>query len=194
VGGTFDPIHLGHVAMAKAARSCADLDQVLVIPVRLPPHRSPPAASEADRLTMCELAVRGQPGLQVSDLELRRPGPSYTLQTLRDLHTTDPGSELFLVLGWDAARELRSWHRPEEVLRLATAVVVPRPGLPEPTPEDLRAAGLDPGRAVRCRIGTPDIRATEVRRRLQARETTDGLVDPAVLAYIREHHLYEGRD
>src|SRR5439155_12224281 len=106
--------HAGHIAMAEAAADCAELDRVLLVPAGIPPHRSAAAAPPADRLAMCRIAVRGHPRLEVSDIELRRPGPSYTVDTLRGLHERRPDDELFLALGWDAARDLSSWHAPDE--------------------------------------------------------------------------------
>lgn len=192
VGGTFDPIHVAHIAMAEAARGCAALDRVLIIPSGVPPHRAQPEASEEDRLAMCRLAVRGHPALEVSDLELRRPGPSYTLFTVREIHAEDPQADLFLVLGWDAARELRGWFEPDQVLSLATLLVVPRPGLPDPMPEDLRAAGIPESRIRLCQVRTPEIGATDLRRHLHEGTVPDGALDPGVAAYIAEHRLYRG--
>lgn len=193
VGGTFDPIHRGHVAMAEAGARCAQLDRVLLIPAGVPPHRSPATAPAADRLEMSRLVAAGHPLLEVSDLEVRRPGPSYTVDTLRALAAERPDDELYLLLGWDAARELRSWLAPDEVLRLATLVVVTRPGYPEPTPEDLAAAGIDPARAVLCRASTPPVESTDVRRRLERGASLANLVEPAVDAYLRDRGLYAGR-
>jgi nicotinate-nucleotide adenylyltransferase len=190
VGGTFDPIHLGHVALAEWAAACAGLDRVVLVPAGRPPHRGEATAPAADRLEMSRLAAAGHPLLEVSDLELRREGPSYTADTLRELGARHPGAELFLVLGWDAARELRSWHRPDEVLRLARLVVVSRPGFPAPGPADLEAAGIDPSRVVLCGEGTPEVESTDIRRLLEEGRSLDGLVDPAVEAYLRRHGLY----
>ncbi|MGH7912671.1 MAG: nicotinate (nicotinamide) nucleotide adenylyltransferase [Candidatus Dormibacteraceae bacterium] len=192
VGGTFDPVHLGHIAMAEAARRCAGLDRALVIPAGVPPHRPQPEARDEDRLAMCRLAVAGHPGLEVSDQELRRAGPSYTLLTLQEIRQEEPCADLYLVLGWDAARELRSWHEPEQVLRLARVLVVPRPGLPDPTPEDFRAAGIPADRIELCRIRTPVIGATDLRRELRCGAVPPGELDPAVAAYIEAHGLYRG--
>lgn len=190
VGGTFDPIHVAHIAMAEAARRCAGLDRILLVPAGVPPHRPLPEASDQDRLAMVRLAVRSHPELEVSDAELRRPGPSYTLLTLQELHGQDPEAELFLVLGWDAAREFRGWYQPDRVLRLATLLVVPRPGLPDPTPDDLHAAGIPEGRIRLCRARTPDIGSTDLRRHLHRGTVPDGALDPAVASYISRHRLY----
>ena len=190
VGGTFDPVHLGHVAMAEAAARCADLDRVLLVPAAVPPHRGAAAAPAEERLAMCRIAVAGHPRLEVSDLELRRSGPSYTVDTLRLLARKRPADELHLVLGWDAAREIRSWHRPDEVLRLARLVVVSRPGYPSPGSAELAGAGIDPTRAVLCDVRTPDVDATDVRRLAGAGANLAGLLDAEVEAYVRGHGLY----
>lgn len=190
MGGTFDPIHVAHIALAEAARRCAALDRVLIIPAGAPPHRPRPQASDEARLAMCRLAVAGQPGLEVSDLELRQSGPSYTVLTLEAIHQEEPRADLFLVLGWDAAREIRSWHQPDRVLRLARLVVIPRPGLPGPTPSGLRAAGIPEDSVHLCRVRTPDIGATDLRRRLHAGTVPDGALDPKVAAYIADEGLY----
>ncbi|MBO0744641.1 MAG: nicotinate (nicotinamide) nucleotide adenylyltransferase [Candidatus Dormibacteraeota bacterium] len=181
---------MAHIAMAEAARRCAALDRVLIIPAGVPPHRSQPEASDQDRLAMSRLAVRGHPELEVSDMELRRPGPSYTLLTLQEVHDQNPRADLFLVLGWDAARDMRAWHEPERVLDLAKLLVVPRPGLPDPTPDDLRAAGIPEDRVCFCRVRTPNVGATELRRHLHQGTVPGGALDPAVASYIAEHRLY----
>ena len=191
VGGTFDPIHIGHVAMAEAGADCAGLDRVLLIPASVPPHRTGATAPAEDRLEMSRLAAAGHPRLEVSDVELRRPGPSYTVDTLIALAAERPDADLHLLLGWDAAREIGSWRSPEEVMRLARLVIVSRPGYPAPTERDLRAAGIDPARTILCDVPTPDVESTEVRRRLhQPGRSLAGLLDPAVEEYVRHRHLY----
>jgi nicotinate-nucleotide adenylyltransferase len=190
VGGTFDPIHVGHLAMARAARDCAALDLVLLMPSAEPPHRQPATAAAEDRLEMCRLAAAGQTGIEVSDLEVRRSGRSYTVDTLEELVRSRPGDSLHLVLGWDAARELRSWERLERVLDLASLVVVARPGFPDPSALDLRAAGLDPARVIVCADRTPDVEATVIRERLARGGELEGLIDPRVAEYIRSRGLY----
>ena len=190
VGGTFDPIHLGHIAMAEAGADCAGLDRVLLVPASVPPHRAAATAPARDRLEMTRIAAAGHPRLEVSDIELRRPGPSYTVDTLRALADEQPEAELHLLLGWDAAREIRSWREPGEVLRLARLVVVSRPGYAPPTGRDLLAAGIDPARTTLCDVPTPDVESTDVRRLLERGASLGGLVDPGVQAYLRRHHLY----
>lgn len=190
LGGTFDPIHLGHIALAEWAADCAGLERVVLVPAGMPPHRGEATAPAADRLEMCRLAVAGHPRLEVSDLELRRKGPSYTADTLRELASQHPGAELYLILGWDAARELRSWHRPDEVLRLARLVVASRPGYQAPSEVDVQEAGIDPDRVSLCGVGTPEVEASDIRRLLEAGRSLDGLVDPTVEAYLRRKGLY----
>jgi nicotinate-nucleotide adenylyltransferase len=193
MGGTFDPIHLGHIVMAEAGAECAGLDRVLLLPASVPPHRAGATAPAGDRLAMCRLAAAGHPRLEVSDMELQRTGPSYTVDTLRALAAERPGDRLHLLLGWDAAREISSWRSPDEVMRLATLVVVSRPGYPVPSEADLRAAGIDPGRAVLCDARTPGVDSTEVRRLAEQGLDLAGHVDPAVERYLREHRLYARR-
>jgi nicotinate-nucleotide adenylyltransferase len=190
VGGTFDPIHVGHIAMAEAAAECAGLDRVLLVPSNLPPHRPPAAAPAADRLAMCRLAAAGHPRLEVSDIELRRPGASYTVDTLRALSEERPGDELYLVLGWDAVRAIREWRSPDDVLRLARLVIVTRPRYAPPSNADLTAAGLDPARAVVCDDRTPDVESTDVRRLIEEGGRLEGVLDPSVEAYLRQRGLY----
>ena len=190
MGGTFDPIHLGHVAMAEAAADCAGLDRVLLVPAGVPPHRAAATASARDRLAMVRLAVAGHPRLEASDVELRRPGPSYTLDTLLTLTRERPRGELYLLLGWDAAREIRAWHAPDEVLRLARPVIVSRPGYAVPTGRDLAAAGIEPTWAILCDVRTPDVDSTDVRQLVFDGGSLAGLLDPAVEAYLRSHRLY----
>lgn len=191
LGGTFDPIHLGHIALAEWAADCAGLERVVLVPAGTPPHRGQATAPAADRLQMCRLAVAGHPRLEVSDVELRRNGPSYTADTLKVLASEHPGAELYLILGWDAARELRAWHRPDEVLSLATLVVASRPGYQAPSEADLEQAGIDPARVKLCGVGTPEVEASDIRRLLEAGRSLDGLVDPTVEAYLRRKGLYE---
>ena len=190
LGGTFDPVHNGHVAVAEAAVDCADLDEVVFVPAGDPPHRPPAEASAEQRLEMCRLAVADEERFAVSDVEVRREGPSFTVDTLLALRGANPHAELFLILGWDAASQLRSWHRPDEVIALAPIVVVTRPGRHVPAEADLRSAGLDPSRIILCARPTPAVSGSEIRRALTAGRGISAMVPEPVERYIAAHHLY----
>lgn len=193
LGGTFDPIHRGHLAAAAVARTCAGLEEVLLVPAGVPPHKDAPHASAADRLEMCRLAAAGEPGLGVWDVEVRRPGRSFTIDTVRAFREERPGDTPWLLLGWDAALQLRTWHRWRELVELIAILVFPRPGLPEPGTRDLTLAGLGRATVVLCEEETPEVSATELRGRLTEGGDLAGLVPPAVEAYIRAHRLYGSR-
>jgi nicotinate-nucleotide adenylyltransferase len=192
LGGTFDPFHFGHLAAADAAADCANLDRVLFIPAGQPPHRAPAVASPQQRLEMCRLGIEGESQFEVSDVELKRDGPSYTVDTLEEMRRARPDDELFLILGWDAARLFSTWHKPDEVSRLATVVVVARPGSDAPREEDLRGVGLDKANVILCMRTTPDVSASEVRKAMAAGVAITGKVPKAVERYISEHRLYAG--
>jgi nicotinate-nucleotide adenylyltransferase len=196
LGGTFDPIHVGHVAVAHAARRELGLDEVLVIPAAIPPHKIGVAmAPAADRLAMVELAVAGEPGLVASRIELDRPGRSWTVDTLDALldeaRTAGRNVELTLILSADAFAGLPTWQEPTRLLRQARVAVAPRPGHARPAiealPPDLRALA-----AATAFLNGPniDISATDIRRRVAAGLSIDGLVAPEVARYIEAHHLY----
>jgi len=187
LGGTFDPIHLGHLAAAKAAMECAHLDRVLFVPSAQPPHRAAAQAAAEDRLAMSRLAVGGEAHFEVSDIEAKRGGKSFTVDTLEELHRSFPNDHLFLILGWDAARLFRSWHEPDRVSELASIVIVSR-GKAQPMPSEIK--GLAPERLIICHVSTPDISGSELRRSISAGESAAGKVSPAVERYIAAHHLY----
>ena len=129
-GGTFDPIHVGHLAIAQAALESAKLDHIVFVPARRSPLKERgPEASEADRLLMLEVAVKGEPRFAVSRLELEREGPSYTVDTLEALRAQ---GDLFLILGSDALADFQRWHSPDRIRALAKILVARRPGAPEP--------------------------------------------------------------
>lgn len=190
LGGTFDPIHVGHLAAAKAALECARLDRVIFMPTGQPPHRPPAAAPPEHRLEMTRLATAGEGRFMVSDLELRRQGASFTSDTLRELRAQYPQGELFLILGWDAARLFRTWHEPETVRSLATIVVVARPGTGSPRAEDLVEAGLDTGNVLLCLEHTPDVSASGIRQDIMSGRSITGKVPPVVEQHIATRHLY----
>lgn len=190
MGGTFDPVHVGHLGAARVALRCARLDVVLLIPAGSPPHRESAVAGAEDRLRMCRLAVEGEPGLGLWDVEVRRGGRSYTVETLREFRRLRPRDRPHLVLGWDAAREIGSWREPEAVLALAPPVIVARPGAGAPLEADLRAAGIDPAQARVCLEPTPAVNATRIRARAAAGLGLEGMVVPAVAAHIAARRLY----
>jgi nicotinate-nucleotide adenylyltransferase len=190
LGGTFDPIHEGHLAAARVAMDCAHLDRILFIPGAQPPHRGPAVAAADQRLEMSRLATEGEAGFEVSDVEVRRGGKSYTADTVRELKRLYPDDELFLILGWDAARLFRSWHEPDVIRRLATVVVVRRPGTPPPDSKLLQAAGLDPARTILCMGHTPDISGSALREAIALGKPVSDSLRPAVERYVAEQKLY----
>lgn len=189
LGGTFDPIHVGHLAAAQAAMQCERLDKVLFIPTGQPPHRSGVIADATDRLEMCRLAVAGDRRFEVSDLEVRRGGLSYTVDTLRELKRLHPDDTLFLVLGWDAAKLFSNWRKPREIRTLASVIVVTRPGSGPPSVNAMRAAGLGQGDSV-CERETPDISGSELRDKIARGEPVGDCLPPEVERYIAAHGLY----
>src|SRR5450631_4462674 len=128
VGGTFDPIHYGHLRLGDDVKAALELSEVRFIPAGIPPHRTPPVASGADRLAMTELGCAEFPGLFADGREILRPGPSYTVTTLQALHAEDTTRPLALIIGSDAFAGLARWHRWEQLFTLAHLVVVERPG------------------------------------------------------------------
>ena len=180
LGGTFDPIHLGHLAAARAAMGCAHLDRVILIPAAVPPHRPATSAGADDRLEMTRLAIDEEKGLDVSDIEVRREGVSYTVDTLRELRRLHPDDELFLILGWDAAKLFRKWREPDEVRRLASLVIVTRPG-----------SGAPSGTSdIVCERPTADVSASALRRRLAHGQPVTDMLPPAVADYVARKGLY----
>lgn len=190
LGGTFDPIHIGHLAAGRVAIDCAHLDRVLFVPSATPPHRDPADASAEERLEMVRLAIEGEQRFEASDVEVRRGGKSFTSETVRELKRARPRDELFLILGWDAARLFSTWHDPDRIRADASIVVIGRPGMDAPTPDDLEAAGLDPERTVMCLGGTPDISGSELRESLARGESTGDCLPPAVASYVAARNLY----
>ena len=193
LGGTFDPIHLGHLLIAEEARERLGLDQVLFIPTGQPYLRpGSPVASAAHRLAMTRLGVADNPAFDVSAVEVDRPGPTYTLDTLEALtQERGEGLQLFFVLGVDSARTLPRWHEPAQVLALCTPVVVLRPGAGEWDPQELDA--VSPGvsqRAVHLQGPQLGISGTELRRRIACGASVRYWVPRPVEEYIAQHKLY----
>lgn len=189
LGGTFDPVHLGHLILAEHAREELGLARVLWVPAGDPwRKRGHGVTPAADRMAMVRLAIGGQRAFAVSAVEVERPGPSYTAETLAALHTDEPEAELVLLLGQDALEDLPAWREPERILELAT-VAVARRGEGEAAAEQALAG--PPGRLVWLTMPRIDISATELRRRAAAGLSLRYLVPDAVAAYIHQHRLYK---
>ena len=190
LGGTFDPVHVGHVALATAARDAIGAGEAWLVPARIPALRADPVAPAHLRLAMLETAVRATPGVRVLDVELRRPGVSYTIDTLDGLRTSHPTAEPWWVVGADAVRHIGEWHRSADLLGIINLVVVQRAGSPRFDDVDARALGLDAGRTIVLPLTPPDVSASEVRRRVAAGEPIARLVAPAVADIIAASGLY----
>lgn len=196
LGGTFDPVHYGHLAIAEEARVCIPLDIVLFVPARIQPLRqderiSPPE----DRAAMLERAILGNPAFRLSRVEFERPGPSYTVDTLSRLRDQYPrGTEFYFIAGSDAFAELPRWKEPERLLTLCRFVVFPRPG----HEGDVRELFLQfPGlrqRTVFLEGPRLEISGSEIRRRVRQGRPIRYLVPDAVEEYIRSHRLYIDSD
>jgi nicotinate-nucleotide adenylyltransferase len=186
LGGSFDPIHLGHLHLARALRDRLALDRVVLVPAaRQPLKASRVEASAGDRLAMARLAAASEPWLEVSDVEVRRPGPSYTYDTLRALRAgLPPDAELHFLAGADVLADLERWYRLDDVLPLARFAIATRPGHRLEVPPRLA------GRVDVVEIEPRALSATEVRARLAAGGDVSGILPPAVSTYIQEKGLY----
>lgn len=208
LGGTFDPIHLGHTASAIEVADSFDLDEVLLVVSSRPPHKSEAGeASAEDRLAMVRLASARDPRLTPSDLEMRRAAASYTVDTLEALDESRSGAELWFIIGIDAWRDVDTWSRPEKILALANVIVTSRPGdtegHPDPRPpfaasqatcydSDLSGYRHESGNVlVGHAIDGLEVSSSEIRERLAQNLEIETLTGPLVAAYIRQHCLYQ---
>lgn len=207
-GGTFDPVHNGHLKAAGDVGRRFGLDRILFVPSNIPPHKAGGQAPARDRLAMLELALRGRPRFAASPLEIRAGGRSYSIRTLRRLRKIHPRARIFFIVGSDAFLEIRTWRQWRDVLDASQFIVMTRPGV------SLARARRAPGpafagriRAVRrservredwssafgiflLPIEALPISATEIRRRVREGVSIAGLVPPSVGRYIRDHRLY----
>ena len=190
-GGTFDPIHMGHLIVAEDARAALELDKVLFIPAGQPWFKSYRQITEAHhRLAMVRLAVEDNPDFDVSDIEIKRSGPSYTVDTLAELREQYIDAELIVILGVDALREIDRWHQPRKLFELASVAGMARPGA-SVNLSVLHAA--IPGSSSRIRLidsALIDISGTDIRRRVAAGQSVRYRVPAAVERYVREQGLY----
>ena len=191
LGGTFDPIHAGHLSIARTACRESKLDQVLLLPDGMPPHKKELTAARA-RLNMTILAAREDPALQTCDLEVEREGTTYTIDTLRQMRQLYPEDSLFYIIGGDTLFQLPTWHEAEHLHEVCTMIAVPRMG-------DERQALLDQVARLRETLGLeilltreygPEISSTAIRERLSRRETVEEMIPECVLDYISTHGLY----
>ena len=190
LGGTFDPVHNGHLAAARQLLGVANLDQVWLMPNATPPHRTAvPVAPADDRMRMVELAVAGQNGVLASRTEVDRGGISYTIDTIRQLAREYPRQRFVFLIGSDAALQIRSWHDAGALLDEGYFVIFNRPETALAL-ETLRELGFAPARSRIVHLDTPAIAAHQVRDRVARGVPIDDLVPSAVADYIRTHELY----
>ncbi len=195
-GGTFNPIHRAHVAVAEAAFRALALDRLLLVPAAVPPHKGAAELAPAEhRLCMCELAAQGHEGWEVADIDIRRGGPSYSIDTVAAV--TERYSLVeppFFLIGADMLQELDSWYQVDRLVDLCRFAVVARPGSPLDPPAALtQAIGQERAQAICARrVPAPlmDVSSTEIRRRVREGEPIRAWVPEAVEAYIREWGLY----
>jgi len=185
-GGSFDPIHLGHVLAAGDIKRLLRLDRVLFVPACRPPHKRGPLTRYRHRLEMTRLAIAGEPGLEPCPIEENRPGPSYTVDTLGELRSQYRGASLYLIVGSDQYRAVSSWHRPDLLTRLARIVVMSRPGVERPA----LFPRHDPSRVLFRTVIPVDISAAAVRARLAKGLSVRYMLPVRVAEYARRHRLY----
>jgi nicotinate-nucleotide adenylyltransferase len=188
-GGTFDPIHVGHLVAAVNAKHALRLDRVLMVVANIPWQKAGDRAvsSAADRLALVEAAVGDVPGLEASRIEIERGGESYTADTLLELHQACPDDELYLIIGWDAAAVLTTWARHEKIQRLATLVVVNRPG--SGRPHGLNDEGWN---VVEVTVPNLEISSTDLRARAADGRPLDYLVPESAVRFLRARGMYAG--
>lgn len=186
-GGTFDPIHVGHLILAESCREACALDQVWFIVTAAPPHKAGERTPVSDRLEMARIAIAGHPQFRVSEIEAKRPGPHYSYETLEALRAERPGDELFFLIGADSLADLPQWRHPGRIAAAATIVVVDRPG-----EESLTAAVLErlPWRFQHVTMPLVGISSTDLRARVAAGRSIRYQVPRGVEAYIEAHRLY----
>jgi len=194
-GGSFDPIHFGHLILAEQAREQANLDEFRFVPTaRHPLKTDRDLTSFDDRKAMLEIAIAEQNAFSVDTIENQRTGMSYTAETLDEFARRDPGAELFLVLGGDCVLELPSWREPQRIVKRATLLAKARPGSPIPTIETLRASLQLPEnmplRLVEIDVPLIDLSSRDIRRRVASGQSIRFMLPAGVEQYIHRHGLY----
>lgn len=192
-GGTFDPVHYGHLLLAEQCREQCRLDEVCFVPAGIPPHKmSQTIASGTARAEMLELAIAGHEKFSVDRRELKKPAAAFTVETLAEFNSEDPTRELFFLMGADSLRDFPTWREPQRILELATLAVVNRGDEPLPDFGPLQRQ-FGPAAANRvCSVTIPaiDFSATDLRRRVAAGQSIRFMTPRAVECYIRTHSLY----
>ena len=193
-GGAFDPPHLAHVALVRSAIQSLGLDEVRVLPTGQAWHRTGDLTDAVHRLAMARLAFAGLPQVVVDDREIRRLGPSYTVDSLEEIASEQPGAQLYLLIGDDQRRSLPAWHRIDEIARLAIICAAARDPQVAAWHEDASSRQDLPSPPIQA-LPMPlmPISATDIRERLSRQADVAALVAPAVERYIHEHHLYSPR-
>jgi nicotinate-nucleotide adenylyltransferase len=186
-GGSFDPVHHAHLALARQAQDQLQLDELRWVPVGQAWQKARVLTPAAQREAMLRLAIEGEARFVLERCELQRAGPSYTLDTLRELQAATPGSDWFLLIGQDQYRNLHTWHGVDELLQRVTLAVAQRPDEPAEADARVRAAPT-----VALALPAMDISATDIRRRVAAGSDISSLVPPAVALYIHQQGLYRG--
>ena len=177
-GGTFDPIHHGHLILAREARERLQLDKIIFVPATVSPFKNAPGTSADDRLAMLKTAIAGEEGFTVDEIELHRPAPSHTIDTIEAIRSRDSNAELFYLLGQDNVADLPKWHRFEDLQKLVQFVVLDRTG------EKANHPHLVVGRKI-------DISATDIRKRVALHQSIRYLVPQSVEEIIRSRRLYQ---
>lgn len=191
-GGSFDPVHNAHLAVARASLQQAELDEVWFVPTAVQPLKHLGAhASNAQRIAMLKLAIEGEAAFRVSTIEVDRGGVSYTVETLRQISEQLPQAELFFVMGADALRDVPDWREPDIIFHLATPLVVRRGGEPEPDLAALARFGTPDQSARLINLPPMEISSSEIRRRIATGARIDHLVPASVAAYIAENSIYQ---
>jgi nicotinate-nucleotide adenylyltransferase len=194
LGGTFDPVHLGHISMAEEARDALGLNQVILVPAGQPmskPNR--PITPAGHRLKMLRLALKDKYHLTVSAIETERTGPSFTVDTITALRQKyGVKAEIYFILGWDSLEQLPEWREPARLINICWLAAVPRPGCPQPNLEELeiKIPGISK-KVVFLEKPNIDISATDIREQAAKGKSIDGLVPGPVAEYIKKHKLYQ---
>ena len=190
-GGTFDPVHIGHLIVAGDLRYALGLDRLLFVPAGRPPHKPADLVSaDGDRLAMLRLALADDPAAEISTVDLERPGPSYTVDLLRILRDRLPGGRLVFLMGEDSLRDLPTWRQPEEIARLAELVVATRPGVEFDLEAIIARVPAVHGRVSVVETVQLSISSSDIRRRVRFGAPIRYQVPGSVEDYIAEHGLY----